>query len=526
MAWKPKGDLLDVGGFKSKLPDAHVVLGPLGLPPSGVPADWAQKSIETATLLAGHFLQGVATTSGWPGSPVPLDSLIGTAKAVMASDGNPLGIAHAVINLVQQTGLLQQILEAPLQEVQNLVVSALTDVLGEAVVAAGSVVPFVGWVVTIIKSSVVIARTIEANNERGFGVLPGTLEGLLQGVVPSFSRARDEDATNAMLAVLRGDDWTDIWMPSIASWSKLALDYDGDGKIDGWYFGAGISGGLATNVEMPGGVWAAIPGMAQLGGAFFGTTHFGASKTSTQSISVIYPSLNQLAGLAWTRLQVPTGQCCNVRLKKVDYTWGLWQAEGRRFLETGGMTDMSDRKIVAARKMVAAALGFRYLDGHLLRSGLYPGSAGRMGSTKYVRDRVHEACKAMKARIHRLLGTIAVAYVPPDAPALQDDLELRVRYAAMRNALLKHRARYEVDLDLVPDQAYRNMLWESRMQLAAPDKALRLRRTLDGGAAPEPPSLPDVPGNGQEATEDSGLGWLAAATVVAVVAWAGLRRRR
>jgi hypothetical protein len=333
---------------------------------------------------------------------------------------------------------------------------------------------------------------VKQNNDAGFGILPGTIEGQAEGVIPSFSRGRDDDLANDLLKVLATDDWTSVWLPSTAPWSKLALDYSGNDRIDGWYFGAGITGQLATNTPMPAGVWAAIPGMAQLGGVFYGQSADG----EPHSISDILPSVNMLAGMAWMRLQVETGQCANVDFEVVRKAWSLWQSQGVAWLETSSMKGSGD--IAMARVMARRALG---LD----QSDLYP------GNNKPIATKVSNELDRMREQLHRLLGTLACAYVPPSAPALRNPM-LKLRYAAMRVALLKHKARFRVELALVPDAVYRELLFQSRLGLKAPGLdgfAGGSGQTLDDSPAPKPPVLPGVSWKAPDAEDgEGGSGWL------------------
>lgn len=517
---------LTPGSFSSKLPDPGAIFGPAPLPgtgPAGIPELWGRRAIEGATALSGYFLQNIALIDGWPNSLDVLDNeddtgLLNLGQQIIGGIGNPddvdldpLHIATAVIELLQKTGLLNAALEPSLQQLQAL----LAEAIGGAIATGAQIVPIVGWAIALIRGTVRAAQQIKENEEAGFGKLPGTVQGLTKGVVPSFNRARNDDATNALLEVLKGDDWTEVWMPSTAPWSKLALDSDGNDKIDGWVVGAGLVDSLATGIPMPAGVWAAIPGMAQLGGAFYGLTTPDGFLIGSYADMV--PSVNQLAGMAWTRMHAISGQCCNAKLKKIKSAWATWQGNAREFLESESMQPSGDLApyIRGARYLVDAARGAKFHDGEPFTSELYP----RDRRHAYVADRVRAACDKQRERIWALLGTIACAYVPPDAPALQDDLELKLRYAAMRKKLLTHPARWRVELDLVPDAPYRQMLFDATIgsTFAAPDVLPKHDAPIDGGPEPLPPELPDAPGGlTGEPPEGGGGGWLALLALAAI----------
>lgn len=525
---------LTLGSFSSKLPDPGAYFGPAALPgttPSGIPELWGRRALEGATALSGYFLQNVALIDGWPNSLDILDNIDdtgllnigqqvigGLAGELSINDPNldPIHIATAVIALLQKTGLLNAALEPSLQQLQAL----LAEAIGGALLTGAQIVPIVGWAIALVRGTVSLSRQVKENNEAGFGILPGTVQGLMKGVVPSFNRARNDDAANALLEVLKGDDWTEVWMPSTAPWSKLALDITDESiNIDGWMIGAGLVDSLATGIPMPAGVWAAIPGVAQLGGAFYMVAADAPEGFVLGSYADVVPSANQLAGMAWMRMQTISGQCCNAKLKMIENAWGVWQGRGREFLESEAMQPSGDLApyIRGARYLADAARGSPYHDGEPFVSPLYPPK--RRPENAYVADRVRAACKKQRERIWLLLGTIACAYVPPDAPALQEDLELKLRYAAMRKKLLTHPARWRVELALVPDAAYRQMLFDATIgsTLAAPDVLPKHDAPIDGGPEPLPPELPDVPGGlTGEPPEGGGSGWLALLALAAI----------
>mgnify|MGYP002621790512 CR=1 FL=1 len=101
-----------------------------------------------------------------------------------------------------------------------------------------------------------------------------------------------------------------------------------------------------------------------------------------------------------------------------------------------------------------------------------------------------------KARMRPTLGTIICAYVPSDAPALLDDPALMQYHNEMRVELLRHPARCEVDLELIPDPVYRNAMAAAQAQIncgavmaapGGPTPKGNRAPTVDPDAAPEPP---------------------------------------
>jgi hypothetical protein len=231
--------------------------------------------------------------------------------------------------------------------------------------------------------------------------------------------------------------------------------------------------------------------------------------------AALAPSATQIAGLTWAFLQRPTGACCNIDLRAIEAAWNEWQFQGSQFLDVVPAT--SDPRDKALRLMIRGALGYH--------GNLYP----RRGAL--VAIQVQEALRAMRAQIKRLLGTIAVAYVPGNAPALKD-LELKARWVEMRKLLIKHTARYDVDLEMaaaadeVDGEEYAKALWHSRLTpegigFAAPGGAPKggRRKALDGGPAPEEPKLPKIPGRRGATSGGAGVA-VAVGAVVAVGALA------
>lgn len=102
--------------------------------------------------------------------------------------------------------------------------------------------------------------------------------------------------------------------------------------------------------------------------------------------------------------------------------------------------------------------------------------ASRGGLVRYFIEQQWEA------KLKYYLGTITCAYVPKGAPALAG-AGLIGYHEGMRRLLLTHRARYKVDMDMVPDDGtgYRADL--ARSIMAAPTKGLAMAPAVE---TPEP----------------------------------------
>jgi hypothetical protein len=66
--------------------------------------------------------------------------------------------------------------------------------------------------------------------------------------------------------------------------------------------------------------------------------------------------------------------------------------------------------------------------------------------------------QSLKPRQMNYLKTLTIAYLTPDMPAFRNWPELKAEFLKNRAILLKHKARIYVDLDRVPESAWKNQL--------------------------------------------------------------------
>jgi len=109
--------------------------------------------------------------------------------------------------------------------------------------------------------------------------------------------------------------------------------------------------------------------------------------------------------------------------------------------------------------------------------------ASRGGLVRYIVE------QQWQARLRYYLGTLTCAYVPHGAPALRSVDGLAAYHDEMRKLLLKHKARYKVDMDMVPDDGtgFRGDL--IRSTTAAQTKGLAAAPSID---TPEPKIKPTL----------------------------------
>jgi hypothetical protein len=94
----------------------------------------------------------------------------------------------------------------------------------------------------------------------------------------------------------------------------------------------------------------------------------------------------------------------------------------------------------------------------------------------------HNIERQLQARQTEGLRTLLVAYVSRDDPAFRNDPQLREQLVTNRGLLLKHNARWQVDLERVPDADYRAALLQATPGPSAPVGGLVFG---DGGSKPD-----------------------------------------
>lgn len=122
----------------------------------------------------------------------------------------------------------------------------------------------------------------------------------------------------------------------------------------------------------------------------------------------------------------------------------------------------------------------------------WPGSLGELVSFAMRRRYFKQLRPALR--------TLVCAYVPTDAPALVADPSLKAYHADMRQKLLRHPARFDVELDLIPDHdgsGYRHAMWQATIAVGGikadtgeKPQVLRLAK-FDGAPRFEPEGGPD-----------------------------------
>lgn len=156
----------------------------------------------------------------------------------------------------------------------------------------------------------------------------------------------------------------------------------------------------------------------------------------------------------------------------------------------------------------------------------WPGSLGELLSFA-LRQRYFK-------QLRPALRTLVCAYVPTDAPALLADPSLADYHDEMRRKLLRHPARFDVELDLIPDHdgsGYRHAMWQATVASQdikadtgePPPQVLKLA-SFDGAPQFDPEGKPNPGYDGPtgQGAEPGMLQWIREHPVATTAAAAGV----
>lgn len=447
------------------------------------------------------------------------------------------------------------------KQVWKQTVAALDNIsesVDESISMAASAVPIVGAIVNL-----------------GIGLYRMISEGLAAGQDdigprPAFKFAPmtydyAEDLGNGMTlsTIARSDDWTELFLPPSADPTfHVGLLASPLGGAKWWtpnQLGAGLVPGLASQV-----------GEYQM----FNTN-------AALSTGNYYPSSRKFATVLWQMAMKPSVQMFNIDSVAIESAWvgyyhALWKLADfdgdflglnsynimwlrARIRQTASYSRMYDCE--AATKWKSGSIGncqwdpkAGKVDPDLLNPPVFrPQSvldsfpreklSKRVKLTGLYSDVVSYVCQIHRERAAACLGTLVVAYVPSDAPLLRGDPALKQLHTEMRTALLSHKARYQVELDLIPDgteedRAYRSALDATTIPGVEHLADVGLAVGSSSGKKPKPgnpprlplpgkdraPNPPDAPPPGlpEDAgvpkAVDGGAGWVLALAAGVVVA--------
>lgn len=328
--------------------------------------------------------------------------------------------------------------------------------LGEKVASA---VPIIGAVVRLVVSVTRIAVRV-ARAEKGKFDKPIYYQ--RSGFLAAQDSAFYADSFAHPLQNTR--DWTNIFSPPgwelrmgqvKHTFAKHELD-----EGDGW---------RVTMIEGQGGL-GQIPGENWLHQSieFYGS---GPGVDPGQYL----PTANQQATFLWAQLQSQGPSIMCVDAAAVGARWADYLFYLRRWLHESGKlsTKQQDRVIDFLRP----AVGWRARP-----RGRSSGDAPTWENLDVESFAPVQAAERLRKAQRAALDTLTCAYVDESYEAIMRDKPLELQWEHRRRQLLEHRARFAVDLDNVPDQAYRAEL----MRRGVPDpRAGAGGFQAEGGTKPE-----------------------------------------
>jgi len=441
-----------------------------------------------------------------------------------------------------------------------------------AIAGAASAVPIVGAVVAIGVAifTAVFAAVMAGKEPLGRPVVDVEAEPI------RFDMDADTATGTHLYNIAGSSDWTELFMPPSADPAFKILQLKGGGAR--W-----------TTPYQDG--FGLLPGLADQGGDYQSVA-FG----QATSIGKFYPSMSKFSMMLWQMAMKKSLQMFVVNSVAIESAWegyynALWKTADQNF--TSFKLSSTTEQWLRARIRQSASYLRLYECSESPSASDQPPTSFFAGCThefkngKWIKrdvalkpvfrpesvidafprakltkqigelsglysDIVKYVCQVHRARAATALGTLLVAYVPSDAPLLVGDPALAKLHTEMRAALLKHPARYQVELDLIPgdtdsDKAFRSALKDSiipGVAAQATDKLLVKGKRKPGvpsdfvnlaapGFNPPPrlPRAPDAPGVGvpeyasPPSRGDGGASWFfavaggaAAITVAALVA--------
>lgn len=387
------------------------------------------------------------------------------------------------------------------------VVDGVVGSVDRALEGAATAVPIVGAVLRMGVSIFQLIRdSIEA--EKQAGPRPPPI-----GDAMIYDMGADTLEGNLIANVVGTDDWTELFLPPS---NDPIFSLEGVARVPG---GAASGVQWASHRDLG---WGLFPGIGdQLGvyqvPGYPGPNAFGPIFTR----GTFRPSGPKFATMLWQSVMKPSMQMFLVDSHAVEDAWagyfqGLWafsnaEGYGSQFGESATESlrwairrTASYAKLYGCKAQIAASKKGKIADcrgespAFALESALPAGTfsaaklESRLGALTWrYTDIVRYVCGIHRERAAAALGTLVVAYVPSNAPLLLADEALAELHRSMRAALLEHEARYQVEIDLVPettdeDRGWRSDLHRSRMQANVGFKAGSGRMPQSG----KPPKIP------------------------------------
>jgi len=365
---------------------------------------------------------------------------------------------------------------------RSAVVGAVGQAAYRALAAAGRSVPIMGWVVGMLMSAFEVGQAVwRANN---------TYEGPL-ALPPEYDPDTDAAWVQGGLDRLRATpERTSLFMPSVIGDDIFSARVAGGGGINRAWAIQGDQVGMGC-VPGAGRVWQAwyydtdTPAERNEGGGpkeATGAMPQGYDASYRRAWDDYHPGVRTAAALWWDACQVPGPAAWSVDTQAITQGWRDWASVLERHAAAGDR--MTNRR--AASVLFPLWASYRstaecYYRPHPHKNGSACGVVGFVSRTMDLH----------RERLRKLAGTLSVAYVPEDAPALRD-AGVRAVFEARRKQLLGHRAVRQVDAAAVPDAGYRTAVHQAQATM----RPLTAAPGTPPAPAPaaKPATLPSLPG--------------------------------
>lgn len=402
----------------------------------------------------------------------------------------------------------------------------------EAVDKVASAIPVLGTYARLIVGFVTFLKNAFSRAAQARLSVPKTASDAL-----GYNRQIDQDVANYCAEQLAEKDWTRIFLPARKPGDSFSLhrtSFIGDGTPDGY------------SIVPTGGVKHAhglgfVPGVAgrfvqwQYPIKVFGSNRPASPWDSLISIADLEPSVTQLTVGAWQMVLKNGPNMFRIAPYQIKSAWrdffGAMHDWSRWLKKTDQDRGAEMADAIATwvgKEYPGATTGYRVRNPwtkykkKALDSGEVP-SVNADALVDFIVDRQHGDS------LDAALATITVAYVGPQFALIRENDTVREKWDARRRQLLGHRAKWDVELDLVPDQEFRSALNDARRgpkpaDLKSVPKGFGgVPRFADPGKPPPPasaiePSMPNSAGGGSGKPSPKGKGGGGAAVALAAAA--------
>lgn len=287
-----------------------------------------------------------------------------------------------------------------------------------------------------------------------------------------YNLAGDLEAANDIKARSGQKDWTPLFLPPAEDgWRLAQIAWTPGGGTEGFRFE--IRPDMVSD-------WGLFPGVAErLGSYQFPIKAIGSSRPwdfstgyGLSTTGEVLPSGRSFSALLWQTAMKPSVAMFQIDSIAMEDAWQAYFDSLWDFSQTQwNFSDQTNETITGAIQRACTYCKITTTPAkpywHIVRqSQLAQFPIGKLeeklGSlTLRYPDIVRYVGIVHRERARAALRTLVCAYVPPNAPLLQADPTLKAYHAEMRQRLLTHPARYDVELDLIPDAAYRKAVDDS-----------------------------------------------------------------